>query len=100
MPKFKVGDKVEKIKGYTFEGIVVSVFHKVNNEIRLVVEMSGTGMLHVFSESNLTKYKSRKRKYTVNQIKKFISELDIDFSRQDVDEIESDFLKNQFDSGR
>ena len=35
---FKVGDTVQKIKGYEYIGTVVSVFNKTNGDIRLVVE--------------------------------------------------------------
>ena len=51
--KFKIGDKVYKPKGYKFPGTVVSVFRTTAGEIRLVVEMEGYGMLHIFSESQL-----------------------------------------------
>ena len=50
---FNVGDKVEKVAGYTFVGTVVSKFEKMNKTIRYVVEMEGTGMLHVFNVKNL-----------------------------------------------
>jgi|APGre2960657404_1045060.scaffolds.fasta_scaffold211464_2 hypothetical protein len=52
--KFKVGDKVSKVGGdYTFEGTVVAVFTKLSGAIRLVVE-DDRGVLHVYSEKNLT----------------------------------------------
>ena len=50
---FKVGDTVQKIKGYDYIGTVVSVFNKTNGDIRLVVEEHKTGMLHIFNENNL-----------------------------------------------
>jgi hypothetical protein len=54
--KFKIGDKICKPKGYTFNGTVVSVFTTLNGEIRVVAELTtenGLGMLHIFSESQL-----------------------------------------------
>lgn len=48
------GDNVEKISGdYTFDGVVVSVFKKLNGKVRIVVE-NQDGLLHIFSENNLT----------------------------------------------
>ena len=52
-PKFKRGDKVQKPKGYKFDGIIRSQFLNGAGEIRYVVEMEGNGMLHIFSESQL-----------------------------------------------
>lgn len=49
----KIGDKVNKIKGYQFPGTVVSVFETTKGEIRLVVEMDNFGLLHIFNESQL-----------------------------------------------
>jgi len=51
---FGVGDHVYKKTGdYTFEGVVVSVFTKLNpDHVRLVVE-DDRGILHVYSEKNL-----------------------------------------------
>jgi len=56
-----VGDKIKKLKGYSFEGEVVSVFKNSKGQVRVVAEHSGSqneesgGMLHIFSESQLTK---------------------------------------------
>ena len=56
-----VGDKIKKSKGYSFEGVVVSVFKNSKGQVRVVAEHSGSqndesgGMLHIFSESQLTK---------------------------------------------
>lgn len=50
---FKVGDKVDKAKGYSFPGTVVSVFENTKGGVRLVVEMDTFGLLHIFSEENL-----------------------------------------------
>lgn len=51
--KFKVGDKVRKIKGYSFDGVIVSVFSNTKGETRLVAEMENNGMLHIFNEDQL-----------------------------------------------
>jgi hypothetical protein len=52
--KFQVGDKVEKLKGdYYFGGWVVAAFTKVNGAERYVVE-NPAGILHVYSEGNLS----------------------------------------------
>lgn len=51
--KFNVGDKVCKPKGYSFDGIVVAVFTNTNGEVRIVAELEGNGMLHIFSEGQL-----------------------------------------------
>jgi hypothetical protein len=51
--RFKVGDKVYKPKGYQFDGTIVSVFKNLKGETRLVAEMDGNGMLHIFNESQL-----------------------------------------------
>jgi len=55
----KVGDKVRKIKGYQFTGIVVAVFQNSKGQVRVVVEHSGSqtessgGMLHIFNTNQL-----------------------------------------------
>lgn len=47
------GDIVEKITGdYTFSGVIVSRFKKVDGAVRYVVE-NPDGILHIFSEKNL-----------------------------------------------
>ena len=57
--KFKVGDVISKIKGYAFDGVVVSVFENTKGQIRIVAEhydsqtKDSGGMLHIFSESQL-----------------------------------------------
>ena len=53
--KFKVGDKVDKVSGYSFPGTVVSVFITTTGKVRLVVEMDNFGLLHIFNEDNLKK---------------------------------------------
>lgn len=53
--KFKIGDKVRKLKGYKFEGVVVAVFNNLAGEERLVMELvnkccgNGDRMLHIFN---------------------------------------------------
>lgn len=51
-PKFEVGDKAIKSKGYKFDSEIVSVFRTTAGEIRIVAE-NGDGLLHIFNESNL-----------------------------------------------
>jgi len=55
LSKFKVGDKVNKTKGYGFPGTVVSVFETTKGDIRIVVEMDHYRLLHIFNEDQLTK---------------------------------------------
>lgn len=54
MYKFAVGDRVYKNKGYRFVGTVVSNFHTLADEKRIVVELdecaTSGGMLHIFNE--------------------------------------------------
>jgi len=53
---FKVGDKVIKVSGYAWPGIVVSVFDTLKGERRVVVECTVTevaGALHIYNESQL-----------------------------------------------
>lgn len=54
-PKFKVGDKAYKPKGYKFDCIIVSVFKNTKGQIRIVGEMEGNDMLHIFNEKQLEK---------------------------------------------
>lgn len=44
---------MSKPKGYSFEGEVRAVFTKTNGEKRLVCQLDGNGMLHIFSESQV-----------------------------------------------
>lgn len=54
MARFMVGSRVQKTNGYPFDGTVVSVFPKLNGEIRLVVESDVIpGMLHIFSQNQM-----------------------------------------------
>jgi len=53
---FKVGDKVIKVSGYAWPGIVVSVFDTLKGERRVVVECTVpevAGALHIYNESQL-----------------------------------------------
>lgn len=50
---FKVGDKVDKVKGYRFPATVVSVFKTTSGQVRIVAEMDEFGLLHIFTESQL-----------------------------------------------
>lgn len=51
--KFKIGDKVQKITGYKFPGIVVAAFTTTKGEERYVVELESLGLLHIFNEAQL-----------------------------------------------
>jgi len=53
--KFKVGDKAVKLKGYKFPCTIVSVFETVDGNVRVVGEMDGYGLLHIFNEEQLEK---------------------------------------------
>jgi hypothetical protein len=53
MNKFKIGDKVWKPEGYAFDGEVRSVFKTTKGQTRIVAELDGNGMLHIFSEHQL-----------------------------------------------
>ena len=53
--KFRIGDRVYKPAGYAFPGIVVAVFPTTSGSWRVVAELEGNGMLHIFSESQLEK---------------------------------------------
>jgi len=54
-PKFKVGDKTVKVKGYKFPCTIVSVFQTVEGNTRVVGEMDEYGLLHIFNEDQLEK---------------------------------------------
>lgn len=54
--KFIVGDKVIKVKGYSFPGEVVACFTNLKHEIRYVVECTAEGVegcLHIYNENQL-----------------------------------------------
>lgn len=50
--KFGINDIVKKTSGYTFIGVVVSVFYTINNEVRYVVENTEQA-LHIYSAKQL-----------------------------------------------
>ena len=54
-PKFRVGDKAIKVKGYKFPCTIVSVFQTVEGHVRVVGEMDEYGLLHIFNEEQLEK---------------------------------------------
>ena len=54
--KFKVGDKAWKPKGYDFPCTIVSVFTTVEGKVRVVGEMDGYGLFHIFNEGQLEHY--------------------------------------------
>ena len=63
-----IGDKVEKIGGYKYPGIVVAKFSKLNPTVtgaaqeRFVVECTEpavSGMLHIFREGQLQKVEEK-----------------------------------------
>jgi hypothetical protein len=48
--------RVKKIKGYKYPGVIVSIFYTLKGEVRYVVEADHpdfAGMLHIFSDSDL-----------------------------------------------
>ena len=56
MALFAVGDKVEKVSGYKWPGVVVSVFNTLSGERRVVVECTIAeiaGALHIYNEKQL-----------------------------------------------
>ena len=59
----KIGTRVTKKKGYAFDGVVVAIFENTIGQVRIVAEHLGSqtkdsgGMLHIFSEAQLTEIK-------------------------------------------
>lgn len=54
--QFKVGDKVEKVSGYKWPGVVVAAFDTLAGERRVVVEcttLEVAGALHIYNEKQL-----------------------------------------------
>jgi len=52
----KVGDKVEKIGGYKWPGVVVAVFLTTKHQVRVVVECTApevAGALHIYNVHQL-----------------------------------------------
>ena len=58
-PKFKVGDMARKPKGYEFPCTIVSVFKTKKGNVRVVGEMDGYGLLHIFNEDQLVKINNK-----------------------------------------
>jgi hypothetical protein len=55
--QFKLGDRVEKVSGYKWPGVIVSVFDTLSGERRVVVECTVAeiaGALHIYNEKQLT----------------------------------------------
>jgi hypothetical protein len=53
---FKIGDKVEKVTGYKWPGVVVAVFDTLAGQRRVVVECTAEavqGALHIYNENQL-----------------------------------------------
>jgi hypothetical protein len=51
--KFEIGEKAYKPKGYEFPCTIVSVFVTSKGDVRVVGEMVGYGLLHIFNENQL-----------------------------------------------
>jgi hypothetical protein len=47
------GSYVRKVKGYPFDGVVLSKFVTTEGNTRFVVEHADSGMLHIFNETQL-----------------------------------------------
>lgn len=55
-PILEVGDKVEKVKGYRWPGVVVAVFETTGGKLRYVVECTipeVAGALHIYSPEQI-----------------------------------------------
>lgn len=51
---FEIGDRVHKIIGdYTFDGEIIGIIHKRNGTVRVVAELDGRGLVHIFNENQL-----------------------------------------------
>lgn len=58
MSEFAVGDRVRKVKGYAFDGIIRAVFTNGAGDVRVVAELDRglpADMLHIFSPNQLEK---------------------------------------------
>ena len=56
MALLAIGDKVEKVSGYKWPGVVVSVFDTLAGERRVVVECTTpevAGALHIYNKNQL-----------------------------------------------
>lgn len=55
-PQFMIGDRVRKVRGYPFPGVVVAVFTTTAGLLRVVVECTVpevAGCLHIYSPDQL-----------------------------------------------
>ena len=51
--EYKIGDRVEKFGiDYKYEGIIISIFYRLNGKLSLVAE-DDWGILHIFSEEDI-----------------------------------------------
>lgn len=56
--RFQRGDKVQKPKGYSFNGTVIGTVYNLAGEEKVIAELTtenGLGMLHIFSPNQLEK---------------------------------------------
>jgi len=54
--EFKIGDKVQKRKGYRFPGVIIGHFQKLDGSIRYAVECvahEAEGIIHIYSTKDL-----------------------------------------------
>ena len=52
MDELKVGDRVEKLRGYKWPGVIVAIFSTLDGELRIVVECTVpevAGALHIYN---------------------------------------------------
>lgn len=60
MIDIEIGNRVFKLKGYKFPGVVVAKFRTLKNETRYVVECTVPdceGMLHIYAMKDIAKTK-------------------------------------------
>ncbi len=53
---FQLNQKVQKIRGYKFPGIIIGIATKLNGKVLYLVECTAKdaeGMCHIFSEADL-----------------------------------------------
>lgn len=58
----QVGDTVQKIKGYSWPGVVVAVFENLKGQTRIVVECTVpevAGALHIYNPEQLERTHDR-----------------------------------------
>lgn len=62
MARFEIGDKVEKIKGYKWPGVIVSKFITTEGALRVVVECTVPevrGALHIYNLDQIRRIDGR-----------------------------------------